>query len=76
MALNRKRAANTEEALVGNGQLHLSNLRTWRHDEYARQSFDADEVASLEAALAEVANSSKNEGVIINVARQIRATRQ
>jgi trans-aconitate 2-methyltransferase len=56
-------------------ELHLANLRTWRHDEYARQSFDASEIDSLDASLARIVNGSENGGVVLNAARQIVARR-
>jgi trans-aconitate 2-methyltransferase len=52
-------------------ELHLANLRTWRHDEYARQSFDLNEIDSLDASLARIVNGSENVGVVLNAARQI-----
>jgi trans-aconitate 2-methyltransferase len=57
-------------------QLHLSNLRTWRHDEYARQTFDAAEIDSLEASLTDISEDSANEGIVMNAARQIIAQRR
>lgn len=56
-------------------RLHLPNLHTWRHDEYARQAFDDEEIALLEASLREVAGGSDT-GWVTNVARQIIARRQ
>jgi trans-aconitate 2-methyltransferase len=52
-------------------QLHLSNLRTWRYDDYARQVFDAAEIDSLEASLREISEDTENEGTVMNGARQI-----
>jgi trans-aconitate 2-methyltransferase len=51
-------------------ELHLANLRTWRHDEYARRSFDSNEIDSLDASLAGIVNGPEN-GVVLNAARQI-----
>lgn len=56
-------------------RLHLPNLHTWRHDEYARQAFDDEEIALLEASLREVAEGSDG-GWVTNTARQIIAQRQ
>jgi trans-aconitate 2-methyltransferase len=56
-------------------ELPLANLRTWRHDEYARQSFDASEIDSLDASLARIVNGSESGGVVLNAARQIVARR-
>jgi ubiquinone/menaquinone biosynthesis C-methylase UbiE len=56
-------------------ELHLANLRTWRHDEYARQSFDASEIDSIEASLAGIVNGSESGGIVLNAARQIIARR-
>lgn len=52
-------------------ELFLANLRTWRHDEYARQSFDLNEIDALDASLARIVNGSENGGVVLNGARQI-----
>jgi hypothetical protein len=52
-------------------RLHLASLRTWRHDEYARKSFDSSEIDAMEASLMDIANSEVEEGVVINGARQI-----
>jgi trans-aconitate 2-methyltransferase len=56
-------------------ELHLANLRTWRHDEYARQFFDPNEIDSLEASLDRVASGLEGGGVVINAGRQIIAQR-
>ena len=55
--------------------LHLANLRTWRHDAYASQAFDVDEVDRLEASLEQIALGLGNRGAIVNAARQIIAQR-
>lgn len=57
-------------------QLHLSNLRTWRQDEYARQTFDAAEMDALEASLADISEDSANQEMVMNGARQILARRR
>jgi trans-aconitate 2-methyltransferase len=56
-------------------ELHLANLRTWRHDEYACRAFAQSEIDSLEASLGQIANRLENAGVVVNVARQIIAQR-
>jgi ubiquinone/menaquinone biosynthesis C-methylase UbiE len=53
--------------------LHLANLRTWRHDAYASQAFDPNEVDGLEASLEQIALGKG--GVVVNAARQIIAQR-
>lgn len=55
--------------------LHLANLRTWRHDAYASQAFDVNEVDRLEASLEQIALGLGNRGAIVNAARQIIAQR-
>ncbi len=53
--------------------LHLANIRTWRHDAYASQAFDPNEVDRLEASLEQIALGKG--GVVVNAARQIIAQR-
>lgn len=55
--------------------LHLANLRTWRHDPYASEVFDPNEVDRLEASLEQIALGIGNCGVVENGARQIIAQR-
>ena len=55
--------------------LHVSNLRTWRQDEYAARTFDADELDSLDASLQQIANRTEDGGIVVNSARQIIARR-
>ncbi len=38
--------------------LHVLNLRTWRHDAYARMAFDPDELDALDAALTAIAHGA------------------
>ena len=52
-------------------ELHLANLRTWRHDEYVRRSFDLNEIDSLDASLAGIVSGPESGGVVLNAARQI-----
>jgi trans-aconitate 2-methyltransferase len=52
-------------------ELHLSNLRTWRNDEYAKKSFDAAEIHRLEGSLGRIAGGEDDAGVVVNVVRQI-----
>jgi trans-aconitate 2-methyltransferase len=56
-------------------ELHLSNLRTWRHDEYAKKAFDAAEIDGLERSLEQIVRGERNAGVVVNAARQIVARR-
>ena len=56
-------------------ELHLSNLRTWRHDQYAKKEFDPEEVDGLERSLAEIVSGETNAGIVMNAARQIIARR-
>lgn len=55
--------------------LHVANLRTWRHDEYAMRTFDADELDSLEASLQKISSGREASDVVLNAARQIMARR-
>ena len=55
--------------------LHVANLRTWRHDEYATRTFDAGELNSLEASLVQIASRMEDAGLVVNSARQIVARR-
>lgn len=56
-------------------ELHLSNLRAWRDNEYAKQAFDPAEIDELDRSLAEIASGKKTAGVVMNAARQIIARR-
>jgi len=56
-------------------ELHLANVRTWRHDDYARRAFSSDEIDSIEASLQRIAEGTEEGGVVINAARQIIAQR-
>ena len=55
--------------------LHLANLRTWRHDEYAMRTFDANELDSLDASLERISSGCEDGDVVVNAARQIMARR-
>ncbi len=55
--------------------VHVANLRTWRHDSYASEVFDPNEVDRLEASLEQIALGLGNCGVVENGARQIIAQR-
>jgi trans-aconitate 2-methyltransferase len=57
-------------------ELHLPNLRTWRNDEFAKNSFDANEIDALEAALARIVSGKDDAGMVTNSARQIIAQRE
>ena len=56
--------------------LHVANLRTWRHDEYASRTFDPNEIDSLEASLERIAHGIDDGGIVVNGARQIIAERK
>ena len=57
-------------------ELHLANLRTWRHDDYARRAFSSDEIDSIETSLQRIADGVEDGGIVINAARQIIAQRK
>lgn len=57
-------------------ELHVANLRTWRHDPYAAGAFDSVEVDGLEISLERIASGAENAGVVVNAARQIIAQHQ
>jgi hypothetical protein len=52
-------------------ELHLANIRSWRHDKYASQNFDAGEMDLLESSLIRIASGMENAGIVLNKARQI-----
>jgi len=56
-------------------ELHLANLRTWRDDEYAQQTFDSHDIAALEKSLERIASGLEHGGIVVNAARQIIAQR-
>jgi trans-aconitate 2-methyltransferase len=56
-------------------ELHLANLRTWRHDEFACQSFDPGEIDLIEGSLEKIVHGVEDAGVVVNAARQIIARR-
>jgi len=56
-------------------ELHVANLRTWRHNEYASSAFDPSEINSLELSLERIARGAEDGGIVVNVARQIIAKR-
>lgn len=43
--------------------LHVLNLRTWRHDPFAAQAFDPDELDALDEALSEIAHGRPTEPI-------------
>jgi trans-aconitate 2-methyltransferase len=57
-------------------ELHLSNLRTWRHDKFAQDWFNAQEIDSLERSLAAIVSGDEDAGVVVNAARQIVARKK
>lgn len=65
----------SEKPASAMAELHLANLRTWRHDAYASNAFDRDELDSLEASLARIAQGADHAGLVVNAARQIIAQR-
>jgi trans-aconitate 2-methyltransferase len=56
-------------------ELHLANLRTWRHDQFACQSFDPSEIDLIERSLEKIVGGVENAGFVVNAARQIIAQR-
>jgi hypothetical protein len=52
-------------------EMHLANIRSLRHDKYASQSFDAEEMDLLESSLRRIASGMENAGIVLNTARQI-----
>jgi hypothetical protein len=52
-------------------ELHMANIRSWRHDKYASQSFDTGEMDLLESSLRRIASGMENAGIVLNTARQI-----
>lgn len=56
-------------------ELHLSNLRAWRHNDYAKRTFDGAEIDRLECSLDQIVSGETNAGVVVNAARQIIARR-
>jgi trans-aconitate 2-methyltransferase len=56
-------------------ELHSDNLRTWRSDPFAAQTFSAAELDSLQESLDGIAKGLENAGIVVNVARQIIARR-
>jgi trans-aconitate 2-methyltransferase len=56
-------------------EIHLANLRTWRHDEFASRYFDSREIDSMEASMDRMARGVESGGVVVNAARQIIAQR-
>jgi len=56
-------------------QLHLANLRTWGHNDFAVQVFDRHEIDHLESQLDSIASGSIEAGVVYNTARRIVARR-
>ena len=52
-------------------ELHLANIRTWRHDRFASELFDTAEIRELENALEKLASRPQSSGNVSNRARQI-----
>lgn len=51
--------------------LHLPNLRTWRHDDFAKRTFDPRELDEMEASLERIAGGGEPDVVVHNGVRQI-----
>jgi trans-aconitate 2-methyltransferase len=56
-------------------ELHLANLRTWRHDPFAARTFDPRELDELDAGLAAIVDGRDLAPPVDNPARQIVAAR-
>jgi hypothetical protein len=52
-------------------ELHLANIRTWKHDKVASELFNPAEIRELENALEKLASGSESSGNVLNRARQI-----
>jgi len=57
-------------------QLHAANLRTWRRDDFARRTFDHDEVRDLERDLDAIASGAQDVGFVYNTAKRLIAKRK
>jgi hypothetical protein len=69
--LRESRRHSVEKPARSMAEIHLANLRTWRHDEFARRSFDPAEIDLIEESLARIASGVENAGVVVNAARRI-----
>lgn len=69
------RAVRSEKPAQKMAELHLSNLRTWRNDAFAKETFDGREIDSLEKSLERIVSGKDDAGVVVNAARQIIARR-
>jgi SAM-dependent methyltransferase len=56
-------------------ELHLSNLRTWKSNTFAKEAFDGREIDALEKSLERIVSGEDDAGVVVNAARQIIARR-
>lgn len=52
-------------------QLHVANLRNWRSNDFATQTFDKREMDQLENELDSIASGREEAGVVYNTAKQI-----
>jgi trans-aconitate 2-methyltransferase len=65
------RALALDKPAAAMAELHLANLRTWRNDPFARESFDPRELDALDTALDALASGRDAAPPVRNVARQI-----
>jgi hypothetical protein len=66
-----RRPAMKKISTVAVAELHLANIRTWRHDRFASELFDTAEIRELENALEKLASRPQSSGNVSNRARQI-----
>jgi hypothetical protein len=57
-------------------QLHVTNLHTWRGNDFAVHEFDKCEMDQLESELGSIASGGKEAGVVYNTAKRIIARRK
>jgi SAM-dependent methyltransferase len=65
-----------EKPAAAMADLHVANLRTFRHDPFARRAFDSAALDRLETALVRIASGREEAGVVRNTARQIVAVKR
>ena len=73
--VSRSESIVLEKSARDMAQLHLANLRTWRSNEYALQTFNQAELRALEHSLERIASGQAKAGTVQNIARQIVAHR-
>lgn len=64
-----------EKPATAMAELHLANLRTWRNDAFARETFDTEELSRLETSLERISRGEEPAEAVHNTACQIRARR-